>query len=221
MLSAYRDILVLADGDAWMLVIAMALSGASSNAVGATVSVGVFGRSVTASVAENAVLTADQGNILVQARGHDFTLYITFALGASGNNAFAGTIPVVAARNLITASVGDNVKLTAGDSIGVIANLDTGLYTIAGGVAGSGSNAVGATISAAILENQVKTLGGKAAELFAKGLYNSADPSLAGIQLPNRAARRRGVLVSATADEMVIMISIAAAGSAAWRSPAS
>ena len=124
-LSAYRDISVLSDGDAWMLVIAMALSGASSNAVGATVSVGVFGRSVTASVAKNAVLTADQGNVLVQAKGRDFTLYITFALAASGNNAFTGTIPVIAARNQITASVGDNAKLTAGDSIGVIANLDT------------------------------------------------------------------------------------------------
>ena len=72
---------------------------------------------------------------------------------------------------------------------------------------------MGATLSAAILENQVKALVGKSAELFAKGMYNSSDPTLAGIQLPNRTARRRGVLVSATANEMVIMISIAAAGS--------
>ena len=211
-LHANKDISVLAEGDAWMLVIAMALSGASSNAVGATVSVGVFSRTVQASVGDNASLTADNGNILVQALGKDWTLYITMAAGASGNNAFTGVIPVVVAQNTIGASAGKNSGLTAGDSIGIIANLDTHLYMIGGGLAASGSNAVGATLSAAILKSSVSAQVGDYANLLANGILNgSADA--AGILLPNRAARRRGVLISATANEAVVLVAVAAAGS--------
>ena len=209
-LTAKDHIEVMAEGDTWMLVINAALSAASQAAIGATVTVNTYNRSVDAIVGEYAKLVSTNGNILIQALADDMTLSVALAAGAASTMAMTGTIPTIVGESKVTAEVKQYAQLTAGDSIGVIGNLNSDQYFIAGGLAAAGTAAVGATVSTVVQANTVKALVGNHAKLTANGIGT-------GISVPNRADKRRGITVYANAKENIIMASVAAgaAGTAA------
>ena len=119
-------------------------------------------------------------------------------------------------NSTVRAAVQETAVVTAGDSIGVIANLDSGIY-IAAGAFGAGNTAgVGMAVSTAVLQNTIEALVKQGAMLNASGKVAGL-PADAGIQVPNRAVRRRGIVVHASGTEDMLMISIsgAAAGNGA------
>lgn len=214
--SAAGNAAITAESDLWMFVLGMSASGASKAGVGASVIVNVLNRTTEANLGKGAKLIATDGSALVQALGEDWVLIIGFAMGAGGTAGIAGVLPVTVSNSTVRAAVQETAVVTAGDSIGVIANLDSGIY-IAAGAFGAGNTAgVGMAVSTAVLQNTIEALVKQGAMLNASGKVAGL-PVDAGIQVPNRAARRRGIVVHASGTEDMLMISIsgAAAGNGA------
>lgn len=214
--SAAGNAAITAESDLWMFVLGMSASGASKAGVGASVIVNVLNRTTEANLGKGAKLIATDGSALVQALGEDWVLIIGFAMGAGGTAGIAGVLPVTVSNSTVRAAVQETAVVTAGDSIGVIANLDSGIY-IAAGAFGAGNTAgVGMAVSTAVLQNTIEALVKQGAMLNASGKVAGL-PADAGIQVPNRAVRRRGIVVHASGTEDMLMISIsgAAAGNGA------
>ena len=89
-------------------------------------------RTTEANLGKGAKLIATDGSALVQALGEDWVLIIGFAMGAGGTAGIAGVLPVTVSNSTVRAAVQETAVVTAGDSIGVIANLDSGIYIAAG-----------------------------------------------------------------------------------------
>lgn len=216
-LKAKKNIEILADAFSRLFQINAALSASGQNAVGATVSVNVLNRTVLATVASPSVITAENGSVLVRATGDEQILLVVFAGGAAGGNAFTGVVPVIVNNSTVRSEFENGTKnehtsVTAGDSIGVIASVDSGIYQIAGGLAGAGSNAAGASINTAVLKNNVQANVGTYTNLVITGAPGAGAVS-GGIQIPNRNERRHGVVVYAGGREDVILVSVGAAAS--------
>ncbi|HWP21633.1 MAG TPA: hypothetical protein VN417_02730 [Candidatus Cryosericum sp.] len=209
-LTGKNDVSLLSSGKTWMLVLGMSLSAASQNAVGATISVCVFQRAIKALVGANAKLTSTAGNVIVQANGENWALQLTLGVAGAGSNALNGTIPVFVGLDTVWTEIGQSAELNAYGSVGVLANLDNHTYVVSGGLAASGSNAFGATLSTVVYTNTVKAIVGQSTVILSGGAGT-------GLSLPNRASKRRGVFISATANEDMVLISISASlsGSAA------
>ncbi|MEN6340037.1 MAG: hypothetical protein ABFD03_07915, partial [Clostridiaceae bacterium] len=203
-LSGNNDVSVISSGKTWMLVLGKSLSAASQNAVGATIGVCVLQRTIKALVGANAQLTSTGGNVLVQASGENWALMLTLAAAGAGSTALNGTIPVLVGLDTVWSEIGQSAELTAYGSVGVIADLNNHTYVVSGGLAVSGSNAFGATISTVVYTNTVKAIVGQSAVILSGGAGT-------GLTLPNRASKRRGVFISATANEDMVLISISAA----------
>ncbi len=215
-IQAGKGITVAALGDAWQLVIEISLSAAPNGiAVGATILVNVFERLLLASVGQRARLSAGGGSVDVRAEGEDWYLGIALAV-AGGTNGVAGTIPVLVSQSTLTAEILsgssdlERTVVTAYDSIGVISYLVTHTYLVAGGVAAGSTAGVGATISTAVIKNSVSSVVGDYVSLIANGKYTAGSVTDAGVYLPNRKSRRRGVIVSAIASEDIVMASVSA-----------
>ena len=153
----------------------------------------------------------------MHATGEDWYLGIALAVAAAGKAGVAATVPVLVSNSTFTAEVlsGDSniarTELQADDSIGVYANLDANTFLFAGGIAAGGNAGVGITISTAVLKNEVYATVGDYVSLIASGNFASGSVTDAGIKTPNREERRRGVIISATAGERIIMGSVSAA----------
>ena len=194
----------------WMIVIGLAATGSGSGtvAVGATISVNVFEHE---SAVEIGRVTLRAGkDITVFATGEDFTVLVNMALGAAGSgNAIAGAIPVVVSNTDISAKVGDGSKLNAGGSIAVAADLSSKTIDVAGGLAaGGGSAGVGATLSTAVYGSAIEARVGRNVVMYAGAA--GAGAAGAGVATPNRSDRRRGILISATGNEMLILVAVSA-----------
>ncbi|MDP3447996.1 MAG: hypothetical protein Q8S22_08055, partial [Eubacteriales bacterium] len=135
--------------------------------------------------------------------GETWALLITLAASGAGTNALSGTIPVLVALDMIQSEVGSSGTLSAGGSVGVIADLDNHTFVISGGLAAAGTNAVGATISTVVSLNTVEAIVGQSAAITSGGAG-------VGISVPNRVAKRRGVIISATANETMVLVAVAA-----------
>ena len=148
--------------------------------------------------------------MLVQANGENWALQLTLGVAGAGSNALNGTIPVFVGLDTVWTEIGQSAELSAAGSVGVLADLDNHTYVVSGGLAASGNNAFGATLSTVVYTNTVKAIVGQSAVILSGGAGT-------GLSLPNRASKRRGVFISATANEDMVLISISASlsGSAA------
>jgi len=217
---------LLADGDVRQVVVqaSVAASGGKA-AVGAAVNVGVFDQKVAVNVHNAAKLFAEDlsegKHVIVMANGRNQTILATVAGAAtSGNAALTGTIPVVVSQSTIESTLGNSVKVEAGDTIVVAADMDAGLYNAAGALAASmGTAGVGATISTMVVQNKVLATVGDSAKMIAHAVLNTTGSTGGGFQLPNRSDKRRGIVISANANTRLLMASISgAAGSTAGAS---
>ena len=216
-LTSGGNITIKAENDTTSTIILAAVAGgAGSAAVGATVNVVIFAQKALAEVGQYTILRADR-NIAVVADATHRSLIITAAGAAGTGITVAAAIPVVVTQSTVGARLGAHADAEAKDTVAVMANLDTKLYNIAGGVAlTSGSAGVGATLSTLILKNTVYADVQDYARVV--GHANTTLTGLTGIALYNRAERRQGVVVAATAGLQLVMASVsgaAAAGSAA------
>ncbi|NCC75439.1 MAG: hypothetical protein EOM08_03280, partial [Clostridia bacterium] len=214
-LNAGQDIRILAASDVWMLSVLASLAGTSGNvAVGATINVFVYNRTLTAKTGTSVTLIAGR-NVLIQALAKDWTALVSAAGAAASTAAVSGVIVVVVGSSQVLAEIGADSTITADGSIGLIAHQDTELYNAAGGFAAASTAGVGVTLVATILRNTVTSQTGPRVTLTALALL----PSETGISLrrPNREETRRGIIISATATEMYVQVAIsgAAAGTAA------
>ncbi|MEN6635426.1 MAG: hypothetical protein ABFC56_06225, partial [Clostridiaceae bacterium] len=199
-----NDVSVTALGKTWLFVLAAALSAASDTAVGATLSVNVLSRTILTQLDQGAQLTATNGNVLVQAMGDNWALVLTLAASGAGSNALNGTIPVFVALDTVRSEAGYGSSLNAGGSVGVIANLNNHSYLVAGGLSVAGNNAIGATIATMVYLSTVESIINRTCVILSGGAGT-------GLAVPNRADKRRGVIISATAFEDVLAVAVSAA----------
>jgi hypothetical protein len=212
---------VLANGNVDQIVVMAAASGsASSAAVGATVNVGVFDHKVQAIIGKNARLIAQNvatgRNVVILAQGKDQTILVTIAGAAASGAGIAGTVTVVVGTTEIVAQVQDGTTVEAGDTVVIYADLDLGLYDVAGAVGISASSAgVGATLSTMVLNNKVAAELGAHARAIAHSSSTRIPPMETvdpGVRLPNRSQRRRGVVVGARSNARILMVSVSGSG---------
>ena len=230
-ITAAKDVSVSAESETFMVSVSASASVSGSAAVGAVVNVFVFDRDVLAQVGKGAKITAKNGDVIVLAKAKDYSVIVAVGGAGSGDAAVAGTIPVIVSTNRVAAIIGtfenkgtDSEKLVANGknaadkgfikavkgSVGIIADYDTKMYVAAGAISASGTAAVGATVLTTVVDNDVLALVGHDAIVTAGG-------GGGGISAPNRTDRRKGITVSATANEtyLALAVSGAAGGSAA------
>lgn len=112
-------------------------------------------------------------------------------------------------RTEATAELGEAVTVRAGDSVGVVADASGALGAVGGaGAVSVGTVGAGATVHTMVVENAVTAKIGDLSDLI--GLAAVSMPSIsgvsqAGIAIPNRAERRRGVTVYAGGDFKLYM----------------
>ncbi len=188
-------------------------------AAGATVTVSLLERDVAALVGHDAVLKASHqregNNILILAQAKDGAYLLTVGGTVAGSGVtLVGNIPVILSQSTVRARVGDYASLTAGDSIVVHSDLDANLVNLAPtAVLSTGNASVGATVSTLVLKNTVKATVGSSASLTAY----AANPSGKGGHTfyegePNRENRRRGIILKAYANDMIILAAAGLAG---------
>ncbi|MBT7123510.1 MAG: hypothetical protein HN948_10925, partial [Clostridia bacterium] len=206
-IDAGGDIYVDVTINTFMLAIVAALSGSTGGvAVGATLNVCVFDRDAFAHVGSNSTLTSELGDIVIQALAKDFVLILTASIALSGGGAgISGSIPVVVGLSKIEAMVGENSTLDADGSVGVIADLKSNVFVPAVSVALSSGPGIGATISTTVLNNIINAIICGGCTIIANA--NKQD----GLVVPKKDAKRKGVIVSATARENMVVISISGA----------
>ncbi|MDO4545395.1 MAG: hypothetical protein Q4C25_04495, partial [Bacillota bacterium] len=214
-IKALKDINILADAASTLLQINASLSVGTRAAVGAIVNVNVLERVISTIIEKAVQITAEQGNVLIQSTADESILLVDVAAGASGSNGLTGVIPVIVKNSTVLTQIADSTqdapgRITAGDSIGVIADGDSQIYLIAGGLAVAGSSAVGATISTAVVKNDIQVDIGVWTIMAAATSATASSSSSGGIKTPNREDKRKGVIISATGQEDIIMISVSA-----------
>jgi hypothetical protein len=157
------------------------------------------------------VIISKAGSVLVQALSNDWTLVITAAGGASASGtAVSGNIQTTVAQNKTNALIGDYTKVTAYDSVGIVADHTSHIYLAAPTVAVSGGGAgVGATIVTAVLRNEINAGAGNNTDITAYAMRMGSE---AGILTSNRQQRRKGIVISALGAEDILMLGIGASG---------
>ncbi len=204
------NIRIMASSDVWMLaVLAAVVGGTSTVTVGATINVFVFKRTVTAAVGDRSVLAAS-GDILVQALAKDWDCLVSAAGSfTSGTAGISGVIVVVAGKSIVKANTGISSNLSANGSIGLIAHQDSTFYNAALSVGVGSTAGVGVTLIAVFLDNDVEAETGTDSVLTA---WATLPTTTHGITRPNRADKRRGIVISATATENYILVAVSGAG---------
>ncbi|MDD3402964.1 MAG: hypothetical protein PHQ72_06365 [Hespellia sp.] len=209
-ITAADNISLTAEGNVkQLMVLAAATASGGDAAVGATVTVDVFSHMVHAVTGDGCILISQNGDVLVQATGKDEILIVTVAGGlTSGTAGIAGAIPVITAASDVKAEIGTSNQVSAKGSVGVIADLISDIYNIAGSVAGGSKVGIGATVSTLVMENQVVARIMDYTRITALALTGS------GIKIPNRTERRNGLAVysNLTSDLLMASISGAVAG---------
>ena len=214
LLATTGSVTINANGEVkQVVVLAAATGGTGSAAVGATVNVNVFEHKVLTLIGENAQLIAealDAGkNVVITASASDETIIVTVAGAATtGTAGIAGAIPVIVSNSEVRASIGTAAHIEAGDSVLVSADMITGLYDVAGGFAAGSAAGVGATVNTAVLENNVSATIADAARVIAHAIPASESSQAAGVQIPGRSERRRGVILRANADNRILIASM-------------
>ncbi|MBQ9827063.1 MAG: hypothetical protein IJM62_00105, partial [Lachnospiraceae bacterium] len=152
---AEKDVNILTDTESMLVEVGIGVSvGGSTAAVGASVLVNILNREATIVIHDGVTITATTGNVLIQSTGADENIIIGLAVAATQGNGITGTIPVLVSNTKIENVIGDKqiekddddddlastatgsgktINITAGDSIGVFADLDTQSYMFAGG----------------------------------------------------------------------------------------
>jgi len=209
-INADKNINITSEGDFRILIPALSAS-VSSTAIGAVINVVIFSGKVSARVEDNCKLTAAKGSIVISALQRNWILMISVAAGASKNSAVSGTIPVAVGQSVTEAYAGRTCAISAGDSIGVMADLDSRIYLLAGSVAvGLSKAGIGASVITTVLRNDVSAEIGDTTTLKADAIAYGAGGILTGI---NRSVRRSGILISAFASDEVVQIAVSGAAS--------
>ena len=187
-----------------------ATAGNAAAALGASVSTHLFEQSVIARAGDRAALTAKTGNVSLSALANNRSFDVAVAGAATlGTAALTGTALTTVSRTEATAELGQAVTVRADDSVGVVADASGTLASVGGaGTVSAGAIGAGATVNTVIVENAVTAQVGDLADLI--GLAAASMPSIsgvsqAGIAIPNRAERRRGVAVYAGGDFKLYM----------------
>lgn len=207
-LTAVKDIVVRAMSRAKLIDVMLAAAASTdAPAVGATIMVNVFNRDTRASIGDSSVVISKLGNVLVQANSDETAVIISVAGAAASQNAISGNIQVNVGSSTTGATIGNNAVVKAWDSIGVTADHNSTLVAVSPTVTlGSNSTAVGATVQTNILGSTVKALIGDNANLIAYA-QNSVT---GGVQTSNRESKRKGIVLSALARDLVVAGGISA-----------
>ncbi len=207
------------DSDLLAAMLSLSASGSSTAAAGATVLVQQFSQKAHAGAgisenpavaAQKATLIAHNGKVLVESRANNRSLAAGAALALSGSTTLdlAGTYVHNAFSSEAASCLGDNSKVQAWDSIGILADADNLVVSGAGAVAGTGSTtaALGGSATTVIFRNLVQALVGEHSDLTAWALDTGAN---AGIGTANRQDKRRGVVLHAFSAEEIYMAAVA------------
>jgi hypothetical protein len=131
------------------LTIAAGGGAAGTVGAGAGVAVGVIEHTTIAEIGDYAEVTA--GDLEVEATGSVSAITAAVGLGVGGTAGGAGTASAYTVTDTTTARIGENATVLSTANAAVLADDDVDISFISGAVSGSGTGAVGAAASVAIV----------------------------------------------------------------------
>ncbi|MGN6157707.1 MAG: hypothetical protein ACTHNL_06410, partial [Devosia sp.] len=145
------DSLTLSASDTTDLTtVAGAAAGGGTAGVGAGAAVGVVTKTVTAQIGDGA--NVQVGDLKVQAQGSETALTTAVGVGIGGTAGLAGAISVYSVTDHTTAEIGDATVVSQGNAA-VLAGDNVAIDFISGAAGFSGTAAVGAAASVALIDN--------------------------------------------------------------------
>jgi hypothetical protein len=149
------------------LTIAAGGAGGGTVGAGAGVAVGVIKHVTTAEIGDYAEVTA--GDLEVSATGSVSAITAAVGLGVGGTAGLAGAASTYDVSDTTTARIGANASVLSDGNAAVLADDTVDIAFISGAVSGSGTAAVGAAISVAIVSTVTHAVIDEAASVTALG----------------------------------------------------
>lgn len=166
-----KNVLIHAENTSDYTLINTSVSGATAGvAVGGTVAVILMDNATLTSILKGTQITAS-GDVTTEAVSNEELFNILASIsGAAQSAAVAGTLGVIITESNTEASLKDEVRITAGKDINVLATGNVKQFMVLASAAVSGSSAaVGATITVDVMEHTVKAVTGEGCVLDAGG----------------------------------------------------
>jgi len=190
-----------------------AVGGAGAGAPGVDVS--IIDVTTNALIGDSAVVDA-RDDVAVIAVAEEKFLIVAAGVAAGGTFALGGGVGVVVVTDTTLAAIGANANIEAGGDVVVLAEDDTDLFILAGGVGiGIGAAGIGASVSVGVFDKTTDAFIGDGAIVNAKGNGNGYDDILTGDVEGDGSFSRgtaHGVIVQADSTERFLNISFAGAG---------
>ncbi|MEX1660830.1 leukotoxin LktA family filamentous adhesin [Thioclava sp. 15-R06ZXC-3] len=161
------DVSVTASDDTTLDTFPGAVGIGGSVGAGAGVAVGVLGKTVSATIGDNAAVTANDVGVSAQSREAANT--IALSAGVSQSAGLAGAVAVYTIENTTTARIGESAKVFANDDVAVLANDFATVDSLVGSAGVGGSAGIGASVGIVIIDNTTHAVIADLAQVTALG----------------------------------------------------
>jgi len=145
---------VLASNELDLSVLGGGAAASGKTGVGGSVVVGVIEQTTTAKIGNGASVTA--GDVVVSADSAEDISTLVVGLGVGGSTGVGGAVAVYSISDTTTALIDANATVLAANNVGVLADDAVDMDVLSGSVGLSGSTAVGASVSVAVIDNTTK-----------------------------------------------------------------
>ena len=145
---------VLASNELDLSVLGGGAAASGKTGVGGSAVVGVIEQTTTAKIGNGASVTA--GDVVVSADSAEDISTLVVGLGVGGSTGVGGAVAVYSISDTTTALIDENATVLAANNVGVLADDAVDMDVLSGSVGLSGSTAVGASVSVAVINNTTK-----------------------------------------------------------------
>ena len=198
-----KGVNIKAAGSTYILPISVAFNiQKAGTGVRGNVLVNVFDRTVNASLGQGCNVTATATSVVILAGAYDWNLNVAFSLGIKGDGTgFAADIPATVSSNKVYATAGvanaeRETLIQASDTVGILADLDSFSFTVAGdlNISYSSGKTLGAVASVIRRTDEVKSL----SEDLVRIIANGQPVRVPGIKVPGEGIyNKSGIVISA------------------------
>ncbi|NER24473.1 MAG: DUF4347 domain-containing protein [Symploca sp. SIO1C2] len=167
-----QSVIIHAFDNTKILGIGGALAGGGSVGFGVGVDVGIINKNTQAFVADAAYVAAEN-NIIVDAQSQEDITSISASFAVGGTAGIGASVGVSKINLTTEAYIGSNATVEAEGNVVVSADDQTEIDAFAGGAAGGGTAAIGASVIVPIVNKTTQAFIGSDASVSAKGLKDS------------------------------------------------
>lgn len=151
-----------------LTTISGAFGGGGTVGVGAAAAVGVVGKTISAAIGQNALVSA--GDVALLADNMLTATTLGIGVGVGGKAGVAGAVGVFSITDTTLASIGSSAVVYATNTVAVVALNGTSLDTISGGAGIGGVAGVGASVSVTLIDTMTHATIADEASVTALGL---------------------------------------------------